>query len=133
GFDERVIAGRLSFPTDFAFLPDGRILVAEKHGVVRLIKDGRVLTKPFVDVIEHVDTGGYRGLVAVQVDPEYSTNGYLYLLFTYRSSAGGPINDQLLRVTGRGDTADPSSEEAILGVLGDKTCYDLPAGSDCIS
>ncbi len=134
GFTEGVVAGGLTFPTDFAFLPDGRLLVAEKHGIVRIFENGRALTRPFVDLSSRVDTDGYRGLLAVQVDPEFVTNHYVYLLYVRKStgSAGAPTTVRLARVTAAGDFARPGSEQTLLGAAGKGSCLDLPRGSDCI-
>ena len=73
-------------------------------------------------------------MLAVQADPAFATNGYVYLLYTRRGSgpAHGPTTDRLVRVTAQGDTASPASETVVLGKLGDGSCLDLPAGSDCV-
>src|SRR5262249_4507330 len=42
-----LISSGLDTPTNFAFLPDGRILVTEKKGKVRLIKNGALVSTPF--------------------------------------------------------------------------------------
>ncbi len=134
GFTEEVVAGGLTFPTDLAFLPDGRVLVTDKHGLVRVVKEGHLLAQPFIDLSSSVNTDGYRGMLAVQADPAFATNGYVYLLYTRRGSgpAHGPTTDRLVRVTAQGDTASPASETVVLGKLGDGSCLDLPAGSDCV-
>jgi glucose/arabinose dehydrogenase len=133
GFTEEVVAAKLEFPTDFAFLPDRRLLLAEKHGVVRIFDRGRMLATPFLDISKTVDTGDYRGLMAIQVDPAFAENGYVYLLYSYHGSPSGPIVDQLLRVTARGDTTVPGSQRVLLGAVSDHRCHSLPAGTDCIA
>lgn len=134
GFTNEVVAGGLTFPTDLTFLPDGRMLVAEKDGLIRVVKDGHLLATPFIDISNRVDTDGYRGLIAVQADPAFATNGYVYLLYTRQPSgpAHGPTTDRLVRVTAQGDTALPASERVVLGKLGNGSCLSLPPGSDCI-
>ena len=135
GFSEEVVAAGLTFPTDFAFLPDGRLLVAEKHGVVRVFEGGRVLPRPFVDLSSRVNTEGYRGLVAIKVDPAYATNGSVYLLYTRKPNGppAGPTTVRLVRITADGDTASPASEKVLLGGAGTRSCRDLPVTADCIS
>jgi glucose/arabinose dehydrogenase len=134
GFRQEVVARDLTFPTDFAPLPDGRILVGEKHGVVRVVEDGRLLQTPFLDISSRVDNSIYRGLVALHVDPDFETNGYVYLLYTQRGrgSPGSPTSERLLRVTARGDEVLPGSERVLLGSAGAVSCFGLPVGSDCI-
>jgi len=129
-----VVAGGLTFPTDFTFLPDGRILVGEKHGIVRVVKDGHVLPAPFLDISGRVSTDVYRGLMAVAADPDFAHNGYVYLVYTQRprGSSQSPTSEVLSRVTARGDTAVPGSERIILGTVGGRSCLTLPDGSNCI-
>lgn len=134
GFSEQVVAGGLAFPTDFAFLPDGRLLVAEKHGIVRVFEDGRALAKPFIDLSSKVDTAGYRGLIAIQVGPDFATDGYVYLFYVRKSrgKTGDPTTMGLVRVTADGDTASPASERVLLGKANPRSCQDLRPTSDCI-
>jgi glucose/arabinose dehydrogenase len=69
-------------PTGFAFLPDGRILVAEKRGVVRVIKDGVKLAQPMWDRQAEVLNQGDRGLLGIAVHPHYPNPPYVYFLYT---------------------------------------------------
>jgi glucose/arabinose dehydrogenase len=134
GFAETAVATGLTFPTDFAFLPDGRVLVTEKEGLVRVVDHGRVLATPFIDLRSRVNTEFYRGLVAVQVDPSFDTNGYVYLLYVERSPghATAPTTMRLIRVTAHGNTASLSTAKTLLGSVGGKSCSRLPRGSDCL-
>ena len=50
GFRRTVVASGLVAPTGFAFLPDGRILVTEQAGRVRLIKNGTLQATPLLDI-----------------------------------------------------------------------------------
>jgi len=64
------VASNLRFPTDFDFLPDGRILVAEKNGLVRIVDDGKLARKPLLDLRGRINRNFFRGIVNVTVDPE---------------------------------------------------------------
>lgn len=67
----------------FAFLPDGRILVTQSSGALRVIDHGKLLPDPIADA----PTGGVEGrrdqkgrnLIDVIVDPDYRHNGWIYL------------------------------------------------------
>ncbi|MBA2452955.1 MAG: hypothetical protein H0V47_07270 [Chloroflexia bacterium] len=50
GFVEDIVVRGLNFPTSFSMLPDGRILIGEKSGFVRIFKDGALLPTPFIDI-----------------------------------------------------------------------------------
>jgi len=134
GFRQDSVVGGLAFPTDFAFLPDGRILIGEKHGIVRVVKDGHLLRAPFLDISARVSTDVYRGLMTVRADPDFARNGYVYLVYSQRprGSPQSPTSEVLSRVTARGDTAVPGSERIILGTAGGRSCLGLPEGSNCI-
>jgi len=125
----------LNFPTDFDFLPDGRILVAEKSGLVRIAVNGSVLPTPFIDLRSQVNDYWDRGLLSVAVDPNFESNGYVYFLFTYEHDAtdySGPKTARLIRVTASGNTANPATAVTILGSVVGDSCDDFPAGADCI-
>jgi aldose sugar dehydrogenase len=72
------VAEGLEHPWSIAFLPDGRMLVTERAGRLRLIKDERLLDEPVRGVPQaYVRSQG--GLFEVMLDPEYESNGWIYL------------------------------------------------------
>ena len=138
-FEAMTVVGGLEEPTTFAFVPDERIFVAEKRGVVRVFKDGALLPRPLIDIQDRVNAAEQRGLLGLAVDPDFQTNGFVYLLYTYEhdpSDPDGPKTNQLIRVTVESDVALPGSEEVILGsVVGSESqpaCGDFPSGADCL-
>jgi glucose/arabinose dehydrogenase len=56
---------------------DRRLFVAEKGGVIRLIRGDRITT--FLDLSDRVALDGERGLLGVAFDPHYATNGRFYV------------------------------------------------------
>ncbi|MFA6287473.1 MAG: PQQ-dependent sugar dehydrogenase [Opitutaceae bacterium] len=74
------VAGNLNEPWSLAFLPDGRALVTEKKGALRIIENGKLLEKP-VDGVPSVDTNGQAGLFDVVTHPDFARNGWIYLSF----------------------------------------------------
>ena len=75
----------LVIPWGMAFLPDGRILITERSGVIRIVKDN-VLLPDSVSGVPAVYAEGQAGLMDIQLHPDYSKNGWIY--FTY--SKPGP-------------------------------------------
>lgn len=135
GFTQEVVASGLSYPTEFAALPDGRLLIAEKAGVVRLVVGGVLQPTPFIDIQGRVNAHHDRGLLGLTVDPAFATNGFIYLLYTYDDDAtddDGPKTARLARYTAVGNTASPDSEFVLLGTVVGNSCNDLPMGTDCI-
>lgn len=85
----------------FALTPDGRLLVAEQDGRVRVVKNGRLLPTPFV-TLTNVNSIGERGLIGVAVDPGFATNGYVYVHYT---TMQGGIHNRVSRFVASGDVA----------------------------
>jgi glucose/arabinose dehydrogenase len=108
GFSE-VKVGTLYYPTSMAKAPDGRIFVTEKAGKVKIIKAGAVLPSSFLTV--SVDQLNERGLSCVALDPDFSTNHYIYIYYT---TSGSPIHNRLSRFTANGDLVVPGSEVTIM-------------------
>lgn len=77
----------LEQPWGAAFLPDGRMLVSEKAGRLRLVdKDGKV-SAPLKGV-PPVDDDGQGGLLDVTIDPDFTRNGLIYFSFAEPDSEG---------------------------------------------
>ena len=132
--DEPVVSG-LTSPTSFAFVPDGRIFIAEKTGIVRVVKNGALLGTPLIDLRSRVNDYWDRGMLGIAVDPAFASNGFVYLLYVRENNAAdysGQKTSRLTRVTVTGDVASLSSEVVLLGGQGGATCKTLPAGADCI-
>jgi glucose/arabinose dehydrogenase len=110
GFTEAQVGGNLSgSPTAMAFAPDGRLFVCQQGGQLRVIKNGSLLSTPFVTLT--VDSSGERGLLGIAFDPNFATNNYVYLYYTVPTS---PIHNRVSRFTAAGDTAAPGSHAVIL-------------------
>ena len=83
---EAVVQG-LADPWSLAFLPDGRMLITERGGNLRIAgADGR-LSAPMTG-LPPVDAGGQCGLLDVAVDPEFARNRLIYWTFAEPAPAG---------------------------------------------
>ena len=112
GFTEVQVGGNLSGSlTAMAFAPDGRLFVCQQGGQLRVIKNGVLLSTPFVSLT--VDSSGERGLLGIAFDPNFATNHYLYGYYTVATS---PIHNRVSRLTAAGNTAAPGSEIVILNL-----------------
>lgn len=81
------IATGLVSPWSIAFLPDGKILVTEKPGRLRVIEHGKLLAAP-VSGVPMVEELGQGGLLDVVLHPNYRKNGWLYLSYTAKDEQG---------------------------------------------
>ncbi|OQP53515.1 CBM96 family carbohydrate-binding protein [Niastella populi] len=105
-FQRVQVTASLSNPTAMAFTPDGRVLICQQSGQLRVVKNGSLLSTPAVSL--SVNTSGERGLIGVAIDPNFTTNQFIYLYYTHTS---GPHN-RVSRFTMTGDVA--GSETPIL-------------------
>jgi glucose/arabinose dehydrogenase len=80
GFAQDLIAVGFEFPTAMVMVPDGRILVAEKAGLVWVIENGTVLPTPFADFCSRVNNFWDRGLTGLTIDPNFAANHLLACL-----------------------------------------------------
>ena len=136
GFSQETVAAGTTNPTAFTTLPDGRILIAEKAGTVRVVKNGALLPAPFIDLRGEVNDYWDHGLLGIAADRNFATTGYVYLLYTYENNPAtysGPKTARLTRVTASGDTAPVASKVTILGSVVGDSCKNFAVGADCIS
>jgi len=71
----------LEVPWSMAWLPNGDMLVTERAGRLRIVRDGNLLPDPVPGVPEVFTTGGQAGLFDVLPHPDFADNQYLYLSF----------------------------------------------------
>ncbi|MBI2297182.1 MAG: PQQ-dependent sugar dehydrogenase, partial [Betaproteobacteria bacterium] len=74
-------------PWGLAFLPDGRMLVTERPGRLRIVKDGRLDPQP-VAGLPQATAYGQGGLMDVALHPRFSENGLVYLSYAARGEGG---------------------------------------------
>jgi PKD repeat protein len=89
GFQESVVFSGLTNPTAVRFSPDGRVFVAEKRGVIKVFDS---LTDPTPDVFADLNVNVYnfwdRGLLGMALAPNFPTDPYVYVLYTYDHELG---------------------------------------------
>ena len=75
-------ADGLSSPIDLQAPPgDSRLFIAERPGRIRIAQGGVLLSTPFLDISSRVTVQGEAGLLSFAFDPQYSTNGFVYVYF----------------------------------------------------
>lgn len=82
------VATGLNNPWGITFLPDGRSLVTERSGEIRIIQDGK-LTTDRIQNVPAVYRNGQAGLLDIQLHPNYNANGWLYMTYAKSGSGGG--------------------------------------------
>jgi glucose/arabinose dehydrogenase len=109
GFTENLVSNGLSSPTAMDFAPDGRLFVCLQGGQLRVIKNGALLSTPFVTLA--VDSSGERGLLGVTFDPNFASNNFVYVYYTV---PGSPAHNRVSRFTANGDVSAANSEVVLL-------------------
>ncbi len=92
---------------------DARLFVVEQPGRIRVIKDGQLLPRPFLDITAKVGYGGERGLLGLAFHPRYAQNGWFYVDYT---DGNGDTRVERYAAPPAGDTADPLSAHQVLFV-----------------
>jgi glucose/arabinose dehydrogenase len=81
GFAQTVVLDQLVEPTALRFLPDGRALVAERSGRVRLFSGGALAAQPVLELPAETSSAE-RGLATLALDPDFASNGWFYCYWT---------------------------------------------------
>ncbi|NOT07238.1 MAG: glucose dehydrogenase [Gemmatimonadales bacterium] len=109
------IASGLDMPV-FLTSPPGdhtRLFVVEQGGRIRIVRNGALLTTPFLDISAKVSNGGEQGLLGLAFHPDYAANGRFIVNYT---DGAGDTRVSVYRVSSNPEVADPASEQVILAI-----------------
>jgi glucose/arabinose dehydrogenase len=84
GFADALVAA-VANPTALVFTPDGRLLIATQTGQLRVYQNGALLPAAALDLRapNRACVNHERGLLGLAVDPDFATNHYIYLYYTF--------------------------------------------------
>ena len=92
----------------------GRIFVVEQGGLIRIVRDGKLLPEPFLDVSAEIKSGGERGLLGLAFHPDYPKDPRFFVDYT---DTNGDTHVASFKVDpSNPDRADPASEQRLLFV-----------------
>ena len=101
----------LERPWDIGWLPNGTVLVTERPGNLKVFVDGPDAAPTTIAIPNVRSTGGEGGLLGLSVDPDFSSNGYVYVCMA--SDAGSSTDVRVRRLTmsrPSGDSIESSSD-----------------------
>ena len=98
------VASGLQNPWGLAFLPDGRFLVTERPGRLRVVEADGKLGPPLAG-LPKIAASGQGGLLDVLLDADFARNRQLYLCFSEPAVSGNANSTALARATLRADSA----------------------------
>ncbi len=100
-----------------------RLFVVEQTGVIRVIRDGVLLDRPFLDLsstgAQRVLFSGERGLLSMAFPPGFAAKQYFYVYYTMTD--GNNLVARYHVDPGDADVADPATEEPILTFIHPRT------------
>jgi glucose/arabinose dehydrogenase len=109
-FQNEILATGFDLPTNIEFLPDGRMLVGELAGVIKMLPPPYTQpdATPFLHITNIGSAGVQQGIYDIALDPSFATNHRYYVFYT----AGNPNHDRLSRFTANSalDGTIPGSE-----------------------
>ncbi len=76
------VADELEFPWGLAALPNGDLLVTEREGDLRLVRDGALVEAPIAGLPSDILVRGQGGLLGLVLDPDFATNRTLYISYS---------------------------------------------------
>ena len=94
GVRSSVVVSGLAQPWGMAWLPDGRLLITEKRGTLRMVREGRLLPDPVAGLPKSAEHG-QGGLLDVAVHPDFAKNGWIY--WSYNGEQDGQHGTEVAR------------------------------------
>lgn len=92
-----------------------RVLILEQDGRIRVLKDGVLLTAPFLDIDSITQsTSDEEGLLGLAFSPTYPTDGYFFIYYT--ENGGTPNTVARYQVSTDPNQADPASAVKVLSI-----------------
>jgi len=112
---EKVIDG-LDRPVAMIDADDGtgRFFIVEQGGKVVILKDGKLLAQPFLDISAKVSTGAEQGLLSIALHPRFAKNGEFFV--DYTNSDGNSRIERWTVSKSDPNVADPASVTTLLSV-----------------
>jgi glucose/arabinose dehydrogenase len=92
---------------------DPRLFIVEQPGRLRVVENGKLLPKPFLDIANKVRSGGEQGFLSVAFHPQYRANGFLFVNYTDKK---GDTRIERYTVSSDSSVADPRSGKLILTI-----------------
>lgn len=86
-YDSKVLTSGLERPWGIAALPDGRFIITEKDGTMRIVTAAGAVSDPLTG-IPKTDNAGQGGMLGICIDPNFSKNKMIYWVFSEAMGEG---------------------------------------------
>src|SRR5881396_2096261 len=97
---------------------DSRLFIAERPGRIRVVQGGTLLPTPFLNISSRVYTQGEAGLLSFVFDPQYSTNGFVYVHFveSVTGNQGNIVVERYSVSSGDPNLLDAASAQLVIRI-----------------
>jgi len=115
----QLVTADLSSPVLVTAAPgdNTRLFVVEQGGFIRIIRNGGLLERPFLNLADSITCCGERGLLGLAFHPDYQSNGLFYVNYTAPGGgAAGRTRVARLQVSPDADSADYSSQLTVIEI-----------------
>lgn len=141
GFSDTLVAS-VPAPTALGFTPDGRMLISARAGQLRIYQNNTLLATPALTLT--VCANRERGFLGVAVDPNFASNNYIYVFYTYNkfnqcpdgepSNPSNPVNRVSRFTLPASNIISPATElvlvDNMLSLAGNHNGGDVQFGAD---
>src|SRR4051794_28647258 len=136
GFEQETLATGLTQPVEVAWVPDGRMLVLEKPGHLKVVPPGSTTAQSVYDFADRVNEYSDRGALGLAVDSDFAHHPYVYIAYTYdvnpmSPDSDGPMVSQVMRLTLAADNT-VSNPTVLAGSYTSGPCPAPANDLDCI-
>ena len=108
------VARDFSRPVEITHAGDARLFVVEQEGRIMIVKAGRRVEEPFLDIRSEVSCCGERGLLGLAFPPDYAESGHFFV--DYTGVGGHTVIARFTVSPGDPDRADPRSRVTVLSI-----------------
>jgi glucose/arabinose dehydrogenase len=94
-----------------------RVFVVEQAGTIRVLQDGTLLPRPFLDIRDRVQKITESGLLSLAFAPDWASSGRFYLYYNQRKGSGDVALAEMRVSAADPNVADPSTERRLLEIV----------------
>jgi aldose sugar dehydrogenase len=98
-YTQTTVVSGLYYPVDFDWTSDGRYFITQKGGYTGAAVNAKIqvysstgtFLSTFADLTDSITCGGERGVLGIAIDPNFSTNHYVYAYYVYKYGTANQI------------------------------------------
>lgn len=102
-YEIQIVADNLYIPWAIDISDEGKVYFTERSGTIRMIEDGELYPQPIFTFTEPFVAIGEGGLMGIALDPNFSQNHFIYVMYTYAEN--NQIYNRVIRLIEEDNTA----------------------------